>query len=162
MRRSNFKKIKRQVVSFLILRQHWKCTFLRGNVLNLSGLHDTCQPLSWQPNQIDSCCWSLPAFPYKKHEVLCFSGLFPGLWADFSISSSYRLISTPAPHSCMLLILFKSPVGAYVLQEVLLSGPKSPTLLYGFIFLLSLSFLKLLIFFFSSLLFPHKSWGFSL
>lgn len=85
-----------------------------------------------------------------------------GLRAGFSISSSYSLIPTPAPHSPDSLPDSNyAPVGAFVLQELLLSTPKFPTLLYGFIFLLSLSFLKLLIFF-PSLLFPHKSWGFSL
>lgn len=67
-----------------------------------------------------------------------------GLRADFSISS--RL---------------SAPVGAYVLQEVLLSTPKFPTLLYGFIFLLSLSFLKLLIFFFLPFS-PHTSLTFGI
>lgn len=71
-----------------------------------------------------------------------------GLRAGFSISSSYSLIPTPAPHSSDSLPDSNyAPVGACVLQELLLSTPKFPTLLYGFIFLLSLSFLKLLIFF---------------
>lgn len=71
-----------------------------------------------------------------------------GLRAGFSISSSYSLIPTPAPHSPDSLPDSNyAPVGAFVLQELLLSTPKFPTLLYGFIFLLSLSFLKLLIFF---------------
>lgn len=78
-----------------------------------------------------------------------------GLRADFSISSSYRLISTLAPHSPYAAYSLSessyAPVGAYVLQEVLLSSPRFPTLLYikkTIYFLLSLSFLKLLIFFF--------------
>lgn len=78
-----------------------------------------------------------------------------GLRADFSISSSYRLISTLAPHSPYAADSLSessyTPVGAYVLQEVLLSSPRFPTLLYikkTTYFLLSLSFLKLLIFFF--------------
>lgn len=75
-----------------------------------------------------------------------------GLRADFSISSSYRLISAPAPHSPYAAYSLPesvyAPVGASVLQEVLLSSPRFPTLLYRFIFLLSLSFLKLLMFFF--------------
>lgn len=60
--------------------------FLGGDLLNPSGLNDTCQPLCWQPNQIHSCCWSLPAFPYKKHKVLCFLELFSLDWEQTSAS----------------------------------------------------------------------------
>lgn len=73
------------------------------------------------------------------------------LRAEFSISLSYRVTSTPAPHSPYAADSLPdsnyAPVGAYVLQEVLFSTPRFPALLYGFIFLLSLSFLKLLGFF---------------
>lgn len=85
-----------------------------------------------------------------------------GLRADFSISSSYRLISTPAPHCPDSLPDSNyAPVGAYVLQELLLLPPNSQHSFMDLFFYChcpSWSFW----FFFPSLLFPHKSWGFSL
>lgn len=128
------------------------------------GLNDIPAPfLTAKPNLF----LLLEPFSFPLQEIrnpLLLRFVLFGLRADFSISSSYRLISTPNPHSPAADSLPDSnyaPVGAYVFQEVLLSTPKFPTLLYGFIFLLSLSFLKLLIFF-SSLFFPYKSMGFSL
>lgn len=81
-----------------------------------------------------------------------------GLRADFSISSLYRLISTPAPPSPYTADSLPesnyAPLGAYVLQEVLLSSPKFPTLLYGFIFFIAIALSEASELFFFSLLFP--------
>lgn len=78
-----------------------------------------------------------------------------GLRADFSISSSYRVISTPAPHSLYAADSLPdsncAPVGAYVLQEVLFSTPKFPALLYGFIFYCRCPSWSFWLFFFLSL-----------
>lgn len=123
---------KRQVGSFLILRQHWKCSFLGGRLVKPKG-HMPAPFLTAKSNLF--LLLEPSSLPLQETESpLLLRFVLFGLRADFSISSRYRLISTPAPHSLYAADSLPdsnyAPLGAYVFQEVLHSTPKFPTLLY--------------------------------